>query len=123
MQLFLKFPQNTSAIAVGENMTIGALETRIRSMSGLRGFALPHPQGSMVSAVYGDMATVSVRPMLVGGGKNMSEAGKILAVEAITCMICRNCYARNPMKATHCRKARCGHCSNLRPKKIAIKKK
>lgn len=123
MQLFLKFPQTISAIGVEDGMTVRALQAAIRSLSGLQAFTLPHAQDLAVSAVYQDMATVNVHPMLVGGGKNMSEAGKILAVGAITCLICRNCYARNPMKATSCRKARCGHCSNLRPKKIALKKK
>jgi len=32
-------------------------------------------------------------------------------------MICRKCYARNPPKATNCRKRKCGHNSDLRPKK------
>lgn len=32
-------------------------------------------------------------------------------------MICRKCYARLHPKATNCRKRKCGHTSNLRPKK------
>ncbi|XP_053993124.1 uncharacterized protein LOC128884090 [Hylaeus volcanicus] len=32
-------------------------------------------------------------------------------------MICRKCYARLPPKAKNCRKKKCGHCSDLRPKK------
>ncbi|GFV89488.1 ubiquitin-60S ribosomal protein L40 [Trichonephila clavipes] len=32
-------------------------------------------------------------------------------------VICRKCYARLHPKATNCRKRKCGHCSNLRPKK------
>ncbi|EJK55830.1 hypothetical protein THAOC_24391 [Thalassiosira oceanica] len=31
--------------------------------------------------------------------------------------ICRKCYARLPPKATNCRKKKCGHSSQLRPKK------
>lgn len=31
--------------------------------------------------------------------------------------ICRKCYARLPPKATNCRKKKCGHTSQLRPKK------
>ena len=31
--------------------------------------------------------------------------------------ICRKCYARLPPKATNCRKRKCGHSSQLRPKK------
>jgi len=32
-------------------------------------------------------------------------------------VICRKCYARLPPKATNCRKKKCGHTSQLRPKK------
>lgn len=32
-------------------------------------------------------------------------------------MICRKCYARLHQKATNCRKRKCGHSNNLRPKK------
>ena len=32
-------------------------------------------------------------------------------------MICRKCYARLPPRAHNCRKKKCGHSSQLRPKK------
>ncbi|GFQ08451.1 ubiquitin-60S ribosomal protein l40-2, partial [Phtheirospermum japonicum] len=32
-------------------------------------------------------------------------------------MICRKCYARLPLRATNCRKKKCGHSNQLRPKK------
>jgi len=32
-------------------------------------------------------------------------------------MICRKCYARLPPRAVNCRKKKCGHSSQLRPKK------
>ncbi|KAG2557194.1 ubiquitin-60S ribosomal protein L40-like [Panicum virgatum] len=32
-------------------------------------------------------------------------------------MICRKCYARLPTRATNCRKKKCGHSNQLRPKK------
>ena len=32
-------------------------------------------------------------------------------------MICRKCYARLHPKAKNCRKKKCGHSSDLRPKK------
>src|SRR5689334_13768538 len=31
--------------------------------------------------------------------------------------ICRKCYARLPLRATACRKKKCGHSTSLRPKK------
>merc|ERR1712097_7712 len=32
-------------------------------------------------------------------------------------LICRKCYARNHQRATNCRKKKCGHTTDLRPKK------
>jgi len=32
-------------------------------------------------------------------------------------MICRKCYCRLPPKATNCRKRKCGHYGDIRPKK------
>merc|ERR1711974_275326 len=32
-------------------------------------------------------------------------------------MVCRKCYARLPMRSTNCRKRKCGHSNQLRPKK------
>merc|ERR1712137_1339403 len=32
-------------------------------------------------------------------------------------MICRKCYARLPARAVNCRKKKCGHTNQLRPKK------
>ena len=32
-------------------------------------------------------------------------------------MVCRKCYARLPIRATHCRKKKCGHTSMIRHKK------
>jgi ribosomal protein L40E len=33
-------------------------------------------------------------------------------------MVCRKCYARLHNKATNCRKKKCGHTNQLRPKKV-----
>ena len=32
-------------------------------------------------------------------------------------MVCRKCYARLPIRATHCRKKKCGHSNMIRMKK------
>ena len=32
-------------------------------------------------------------------------------------MVCRKCYARLPPKATNCRKKKCGHSGDVRPKR------
>jgi len=35
-------------------------------------------------------------------------------------MICRKCYARLPPRAVNCRKKKCGHTNQLRPKKWVV---
>lgn len=35
--------------------------------------------------------------------------------------ICRQCYGRNPLNAFTCRKRKCGHSADLRPKKASTK--
>ncbi|KAM0864552.1 hypothetical protein ACQ4PT_043840 [Festuca glaucescens] len=37
-------------------------------------------------------------------------------------MVCRKCYARLPARATNCRKKKCGHTNQLRPKKRFVSK-
>ena len=32
-------------------------------------------------------------------------------------MVCRKCYARLDIRAKNCRKSKCGHSSDIRPKK------
>eukprot|EP01056_Protomagalhaensia_sp_Gyna25_P003332 Protomagalhaensia_sp_Gyna_25__3331@NODE_300_length_4004_cov_227_496847_g232_i0_p4_GENE_NODE_300_length_4004_cov_227_496847_g232_i0NODE_300_length_4004_cov_227_496847_g232_i0_p4_ORF_typecomplete_len132_score27_99ubiquitin/PF00240_23/6_5e39Ribosomal_L40e/PF01020_17/2_8e26Rad60SLD/PF11976_8/2_3e10Rad60SLD_2/PF13881_6/1_2e07Ubiquitin_5/PF18037_1/5_6e08Ubiquitin_2/PF14560_6/3_3e07DUF2407/PF10302_9/6_5e05Blt1/PF12754_7/0_00026UN_NPL4/PF11543_8/0_0053DUF2604/PF10790_9/0_0053Ubiquitin_4/PF18036_1/0_92TB len=55
---------------------------------------------------------------LRGGGLNI-EPTLVLLARSYNCdkQICRKCYARLPAKATNCRKRKCGHSSQLRPKK------
>ena len=58
---------------------------------------------------------------LLGGGLgviNIPAAQKQLAQKyRVNKMVCRKCYGRLPLKANNCRKRRCGHCPNIRPKK------
>jgi ribosomal protein L40E len=83
-----------------------------------------HVCGMPVSSFCMDGVTIDVRNIpVLGGGKDMEEGDRMLASTALSCLICRNCYARNPLKAKHCRKRRCGHSPNLRPKKTIISKK
>eukprot|EP01055_Gregarina_sp_Pseudo9_P003296 Gregarina_sp_Pseudo_9__3295@NODE_3477_length_637_cov_228_204013_g3174_i0_p1_GENE_NODE_3477_length_637_cov_228_204013_g3174_i0NODE_3477_length_637_cov_228_204013_g3174_i0_p1_ORF_typecomplete_len132_score28_48ubiquitin/PF00240_23/2e40Ribosomal_L40e/PF01020_17/2_2e27Rad60SLD/PF11976_8/1_8e10Ubiquitin_5/PF18037_1/1_1e08Ubiquitin_2/PF14560_6/3_7e08Rad60SLD_2/PF13881_6/1_4e07DUF2407/PF10302_9/1_7e05Blt1/PF12754_7/0_00029Ubiquitin_4/PF18036_1/0_11UN_NPL4/PF11543_8/0_00058TBK1_ULD/PF18396_1/0_0015DUF260 len=55
---------------------------------------------------------------LRGGGLSIEPTLVVLA-RRTNCdkMICRKCYARLPPKATNCRKKKCGHSAQLRPKK------
>ena len=63
----------------------------------------------------------SIKEGLIGGGLGtikIPAAQKELAQKyRVNKMICRKCYGRLPLKANNCRKKRCGHCPNIRPKK------
>tara|TARA_B110000259_G_C13808049_1_gene319498 strand:- start:293 stop:637 length:345 start_codon:yes stop_codon:yes gene_type:complete len=58
---------------------------------------------------------------LRGGGMGSMKIEPNLAALArkFKCekMICRKCYARLPIKAVNCRKRKCGHYGDIRPKK------
>ena len=58
---------------------------------------------------------------LRGGGMGSMKIEPNLAALArkFKCekMICRKCYARLPVKAVNCRKRKCGHYGDIRPKK------
>ena len=58
---------------------------------------------------------------LIGGGKGaikIESAQRELAEKyRANKMICRKCFARLPASAKNCRKKKCGHCANIRPKK------
>lgn len=66
-----------------------------------------------------EMSTIYMVPCLMGGAgeKQMNENDATLARKRKEAMICRGCYARLAPRATNCRKRKCGHSSNLRPKK------
>ena len=58
---------------------------------------------------------------LRGGGMGTIKIEPALATLArkykVEKNICRKCYVRLPPKATNCRKRKCGHYSDIRPKK------
>ncbi len=119
MQLFIRSTENKLyTMNIHNTMTIGTLESRILSEYKINRFSLPYPSDLLVSSVYPEMATINLIPQMVGGGKNMSEYGKSLAMKAIEKKVCRKCYATNSIRATKCRKAACGHSPNLRLKKM-----
>nr|XP_027198742.1 ubiquitin-60S ribosomal protein L40-like [Dermatophagoides pteronyssinus] len=61
-------------------------------------------------------ATLHLVSRLCGG---VIEPSLLILARKYNCdkMICRKCYARLHPKATNCRKRKCGHSNNIRPKK------
>ena len=66
------------------------------------------------------MSENEINERLVGGAgpSEIPEHLKELAQKyRVNKMICRKCYAKLPPNAHNCRKRKCGHCANIRPKK------
>ena len=65
--------------------------------------------------------TVHVGLKQIGGGMGQIKIEPALAALArkYKCekMICRKCYVKLPPKAVNCRKRKCGHYGDIRPKK------
>lgn len=66
-------------------------------------------------------STLQLTIDLPGGGIRKNRINPTLRemAERYRCdkQVCRKCYARLPKRATNCRKRKCGHSSQLRPKK------
>ena len=59
-----------------------------------------------------------------GAGDVKMDPAFVALVERLQAKkICRRCYATNDIKATVCRKRKCGHCAQLRDKKVLAEKK
>ncbi|KAG0437333.1 Ubiquitin-60S ribosomal protein L40 [Dictyocoela muelleri] len=70
--------------------------------------------GVDVKNIYENMNLVVVGKIL--GGK-LTEDDKALANKRIDIKVCRKCNARLSIRATHCRKRKCGFSNKLRLKK------
>ncbi|KAI5149829.1 ubiquitin-large subunit ribosomal protein L40e [Enteropsectra breve] len=123
MQLFLRSIDGIKCVNIEESQTIAQLQNIIMAMYNIPKFSLPYSADSPVNTRFSNFATVDVAVPVLGGGQDMTEADKVLAMASVTVQICRKCYARNSIKATTCRKKMCGHTNQLRVKKIITKKK
>ncbi|XP_015795499.1 ubiquitin-60S ribosomal protein L40 [Tetranychus urticae] len=74
------------------------------------------PGSSLLEYGISDGSTLHLALRLRGGA--IEPSLMMLAKKYnIDKMVCRKCYARLHAKATNCRKRKCGHSNNLRPKK------
>lgn len=121
MQIFVQFLSSVKCVNVDSNATVDTLREIICRLFSISSTFAMIGLNSSDSLIEGQ--TIRVHGQLLGGGKNMSEGDKLLSLQSIECLICRKCYARNPVKAKICRKSGCGNCSDLRLKKVLTKKK
>jgi ribosomal protein L40E len=122
MQIFFRSNTGLSAHKISENMTIGDLEATVSSLYNTN-FTLPHNSSCSVSTLYSENSIINVLVPVLGGGKDLTDEDKNLALSHLNVKICRDCYAKNAPNAKVCRKTSCGHSKNLRMKKLGSSKK
>lgn len=114
-------------MTLSENYTLDNLKSQIESVEGIPvDQQRLYSRGRLVmedSANFENGQTVELSLPMLGGGAtgntNMEPAFVALVQKYIyNKKICRLCYASNPIKATNCRKRKCGKCGSLRMKKM-----
>jgi ribosomal protein L40E len=126
MQLQIRLPNGKHLVVERESIsTIEELKTNIFNAEGI----LVEDQklfNSNIELTETDIETLeedSVIDLEFGlmggvGSSDIPDHLKELAYKyKVNKMICRGCYARLPPNAHNCRKRKCGHCANIRPKK------
>jgi len=74
------------------------------------------PSASLAEAGVEAGSTLHMLPRMCGG---VIEPSLVVLAKKYNQekKVCRICYARLPVRATNCRKKKCGHTNQLRPKK------
>jgi ribosomal protein L40E len=126
MQLLVRVPGGKHlAVDVTENSSVADLKSTIMEIEGIT----PESQrlifsgnelndDECVSMEDGSLIDLELRLLGGVGPSDVADHLKELANKyRVYKMICRKCYARLPPNAHNCRKRKCGHCANIRPKK------
>ena len=121
MQIFLRHSNKLQALKISETTTFEDL-TKIVEKSASYSFNFCNNPCDLVSSFYADSSIINIPVQVLGGGKDISEEDKKIALKHISIKICRDCNGRNAIRATRCRKRSCGNGANLRPKKMSSKK-
>ena len=127
MQVFLRLPGGQNKLVeLSSEKTVKDLKARIEEISGIshESFKLVHSQRFLEESTdiseIENGSTLDMNFPLVGGvgASGIPDHLRELAMKyKCNKMICRKCYARLPPSANNCRKRKCGHCANIRPKK------
>lgn len=121
MQILVRNCGKVYVVDVPSTATISELEESILSTCNVK-FALDYKSSLPVSSVFAENSILNLQIPVLGGGKELGDEVKELAMKQITVKICRKCYSKNSINADRCRKKSCGHSTNLRPKKMLGKK-
>lgn len=129
MKVLVNIQGETSTIELSENSTVSDLKSAIDTQESynaeiqklyLGGVELNEDNKSLFECGILDGSLVDMKVALLGGAGPVDYIDhlKELALKyRVNKMICRSCYARLPPQAKNCRKRKCGHSSNIRPKK------
>lgn len=116
MQIFVKTINGSTRVAqVAACDSVESLKARLGLTASAR---LIFAGEQLESSLAGVSANSTLFEVLSLAGGVMEPSLRNLASE-YKCdkMICRKCYASLPPRATNCRKKKCGHSNQLRPKK------
>jgi ribosomal protein L40E len=122
MQIFLRSNTGLAALNLKEDSTILELQENISSLYNFN-FTLPHCAEDKAAQFYSQNSVINVLIPVLGGGKDLTEEDRNLALSYLNVKICRDCYSKNALNAKVCRKKMCGHSKNLRMKKLGSSKK
>ena len=126
MQLLVRVPGGKHlAVDVAVSSSVAELKSKINEIEGVpqecqrliySGAELADEE--FVSMEEGSLIDLELRLLGGAGPSDVADHLRELANKyRVYKMICRKCYARLPPNAHNCRKRKCGHCANIRPKK------
>lgn len=116
MQIFVKTVNGSTRVSqVSSTDSVESLKARLGLFASSR---IIYAGEQLESTLAGVPSNATLFEVLSLCGGVMEPSLRLLASE-YKCdkMICRKCYASLPPRATNCRKKKCGHSNQLRPKK------